>query len=145
MFASRRHGRIDLGPEQSEIWMLDSPLRPIRLVNISSGGLCVELAQPLLLGMVCDMMLDVKRFSNGPGLVNVIVRWRRPVGDQWQCGMEILAGDQFPVNPAPSHRVNNTDGVTAELRPWSLPKRSTTDSARFVEHKPPLVLRTLSS
>jgi hypothetical protein len=118
---SRRNHRLDLKATTSDVWMLDRPLTQLRIVNISYGGLCLEMEWPFTPGTECELLLRLKGSIDEAAMVSVAVRWKRLTGRRWHCGAEVLASDQSWLGPAPWYGPACSGFVPAGLRPWYLP------------------------
>ena len=124
MLDSRRYGRMEFDRPASDAWMLDFPLSRVLILNVSYGGICLEIDQPFPPGTECDMLLNLERPINEAALVTVAIRWARLAGLRWYCGAEIVSSDRAWIGPAPWPGPANTRFTSTGLRPWYLPKQA---------------------
>jgi hypothetical protein len=78
-----------------EVEQLTAGTRTVHSVNVSVGGLAFTCDEPLPIGAEVSVCIPTVR---PPFHGRAVVRWHRPEGEQYLCGVEFLdAADTFRV------------------------------------------------
>ncbi len=99
MVDRRSYTRYSLQWTGSRAWSHKFPGEEIRLVNVSFGGLCVEVTQQYRIGAVHELRVDLRGPLDDLVSVTAVVRWVERVGQRWCCGTEVLESDKAWIGP----------------------------------------------
>ncbi len=119
MIGRRRFVRFPFPGDNSRALLAEAQDESIRVRNVAYGGLCIELARPLLEGGIYQFWLELGTPLRDIVFATAQVRWVTQVGDAFRCGVQVLETNRPWLGPVAMWRSLPEDKVneTAEVDP----------------------------